>query len=133
MSVAESVGPGRLASRPTAGIDWASEMHAVSVVSCQGVELERFTVEHTAAGLRRLPGRLQRAGVSEVGIERPDGPVVDALLAAGLTVLVISPNRVRGLRSRYGSAGNKDDSFDAFVLADTVRTDRALIGRGCRR
>jgi hypothetical protein len=83
-------------------------MHAVSVVSYQGAELERFTVEHTAAGLRRLPGRLQRAGVTEVGIERPDGPVVDALLAAGLTVLVISPNRVRGLRSRYGSAGNKD-------------------------
>jgi hypothetical protein len=50
-------------------------------------------------------------------------------LAAGLTVLVISPNRVRGLRSRYGSAGNKDDWFDAFVLADTVRTDR----RGCGR
>jgi Transposase len=57
---------------------------------------------------------------------------VDALLAAGLTVLVISPNRVRGLRSRYGSAGNKDDWFDAFVLADTVladtvRTDRARL------
>ena len=100
MSVVESVGPGRPAGRPTAGIDWASEMHAVSVVSYQGAELERFTVEHTAAGLRRLPGRLQRAGVTEVGIERPDGPVVDALLAAGLTVLVIAPNRVGGLRSR---------------------------------
>jgi len=55
-------------------------MHAVSVVSYQGAELERFTVEHTTAGLRR-PGRLRRAGVVEVGIERPDGPVVDALLA----------------------------------------------------
>ena len=42
-------------------------------------------------------------------------------------MLVISPNRVRGLRSRYGSAGNKDDWFDAFVLADTVRTDRARL------
>jgi MarC family integral membrane protein len=36
----ESVDPGRPAARPTAGIDWASEMHAVSVVSCQGAELE---------------------------------------------------------------------------------------------
>jgi Transposase len=27
------------------------------------------------------------------------------------------------LRSRYGSAGNKDDRFDAYVLADTLRTD----------
>src|SRR5215207_4867029 len=120
MSVAEDVGPGRA----TAGVDWASEGHAVSVVGAGGVELERFTVEHTAAGLRRLLSGLRRAGVAEVGIERPDGPVVDALLTAGLTVLVIAPNQVRGLRSRYGSAGNKDDSFDAFVLADTVRTDR---------
>jgi len=27
------------------------------------------------------------------------------------------------LRGRYGSAGNKDDRFDAYVLADTLRTD----------
>jgi hypothetical protein len=53
MSVNPEPGPGRPASRPTAGIDWASEEHAVSVVGPQGVELERFTVEHTAAGLRR--------------------------------------------------------------------------------
>lgn len=127
MSVTENVGPSRPISRPTAGVDWASEEHAVSVVGPQGVEVERFTIDHTAAGLRRLITRLHRGGVEEVGIERPDGPVVDALLGAGLTVLVISPNQVRGLRSRYGSAGNKDDSFDAFVLADTVRTDRARL------
>ena len=128
MSVTENDDQGR--DRLTAGLDWASEDHAVSVVDGHGIERERFTVEHTAAGLRRLIGRLRRAGVVEVGIERPDGPVVDALLAAELTVLVIAPNRVRGLRSRYGSAGNKDDSFDAFVLADTVRTPT---GRGCSR
>jgi transposase len=40
---------------------------------------------------------------------------------------VISPNQVKNLRSRYGSAGNKDDRFDAFVLADTLRTDRARL------
>jgi transposase len=70
---------------------------------------------------------LARAGASEVAIERPDGPVVDALLDAGITVVVISPNQVKNLRGRYGSAGNKDDRFDAFVLADTLRTDRARL------
>jgi transposase len=40
---------------------------------------------------------------------------------------VISPNQVHNLRGRYGSAGNKDDRFDAFVLADTLRTDRARL------
>ena len=30
---------------------------------------------------------------------------------------------MKSLRARYGSAGNKDDRFDAFVLADALRTD----------
>jgi transposase len=53
--------------------------------------------------------------------------VIDTLLAAELTVVVISPNQVKNLRGRYGSAGNKDDRFDAYVLADTLRTDRARL------
>jgi transposase len=68
--------------------------------------------------------KLLADGVVEVGIERPDGPVVDALRAAGLVVYVIPPGQLKNLRSRYGSAGNKDDRFDAYVLADVVRTDR---------
>ncbi len=89
-----------------------------------GVALKRCTFKHTGAGLGALVKALQRADVDAVGIERPDGPVVDALLEAGLTVFVIAPNQLKNLRSRYGSAGNKDDRFDAYVLADTVRTDR---------
>src|SRR5699024_9177823 len=65
----------------------------------------------------------------EVAIERADGPVIDTLLEAELTVVVISPNQVKNLRGRYGSAGNKDDRFDAFVLADTLRTDRPRLRR----
>jgi hypothetical protein len=62
-----------------------------------------------------------------VAIERGDGQVVDTLLDAGLFVVVISPNQVHNLCGRYGSSGNKDDRFDAFVLADTLRTDRARL------
>src|SRR6185369_4227672 len=85
------------------------------------------TVEHSDAGLRALLKLLANHGVGEVAIERPDGPVIDALLGGGLIVVVISPNQVKNLRGRYGSAGNKDDRFDAFVLADTLRTDRARL------
>src|SRR3546814_20315369 len=81
-------------------------------------------VEHTAAGLKRLVRRLLAAGVNEVGIERGDGPVVEALLSAELIVLVIAPNQVKNLRSRYGSAGNKDDRDAPYRLADVIRTDR---------
>ncbi len=119
-----SVTPAPVAVRVCAGIDWAKDDHAVCVVGDQGEALDRFTVSHDAAGLKTLVRRLLTAGVSEVGIERPDGPVVEALLQADLTVLVIPPGQLKNLRSRYGSAGNKDDRFDAYVLADVVRTDR---------
>lgn len=111
----------------TGGLDWARDEHAVSVVDTRGREVLRHTIEHTAAGLAELIDVLAGAGCREVAIERPDGPVVDALLAAQMTVVVISPNQVKNLRGRYGSAGNKDDRFDAFVLADTLRTDRARL------
>jgi transposase len=111
----------------TAGIDWASTDHAVCVMDAAGGAVARFTVEHTAAGLAELVRRLRKAGASEAAIERGDGPVVDALLDAGLTVVVITPNQVKNLRSRYGAAGNKDDRFDAYVLADTLRSDRARL------
>lgn len=111
----------------TAGLDWARDDHAVSVVDDRGREVARCTITHTAGGLRKLVAFLGRHGAVEVAIERPDGPVVDTLLDSGLTVVVISPNQVKNLRGRYGSAGNKDDRFDAYVLADTLRTDRARL------
>ena len=97
----------------TCGIDWARDDHAVSVVDRSGRESQRWTVVHSEDGLRGLVRRLARIGVAEVAIERPDGPVVEALLGAGLTVVVISPNQLKNLCSRYGSAGDKDDRFDA--------------------
>jgi transposase len=111
----------------TCGIDWANDDHAVCVTDMAGKIVQRFTVAHSGEGLAGLVRRLRKAGVGEAAIERPDGQVVDTLLAAGLTVVVISPNQLKNLRGRYGSAGNKDDRFDAFVLADTLRTDRARL------
>jgi transposase len=124
---ARSTLPEEPAGGVTGGIDWARDDHAVSVVDARGREISRCTIEHSAAGLRGLVDVLARAGVQEAAIERPDGPAVDALLGAGITVVVISPNQVKNLRGRYGSAGNKDDRFDAYVLADTLRTDRARL------
>jgi transposase len=107
-----------------AGIDWAKDDYAVCVVDADGEPVQRVTLRYTKTGLRRLGELLERHQANAVGIERPDGPIVDALLAAGRTVYVIPPSQVTALRSRYGSAGNKDDRFDAYVLADTIRTDR---------
>jgi hypothetical protein len=123
--------PVRLADQPanglTCGIDWARDDHAVAVIDIDARPVYRGVIEHSAKGLQDLISVLRRTGVDEVAIERPDGPVVDALLEAGITVVVVHPNQVKNLRSRYGSAGNKDDRFDAFVLADTLRTDRGRL------
>jgi transposase len=105
-----------------AGVDWASVDHAVCVIDPAGTVLWRHTVSHSRSGLARLTGRLRELGVGRVGIERPDGPVVEALLDAGLRVAVVPPRQVKNLRSRYGRTG-KDDRFDAYVLADAMRTD----------
>jgi transposase len=106
-----------------AGIDWATRSHAVCVIDETGSVLERFEVEHDAAGLSSLARRLIAREVSGVAIERPDGPVVDALLGADLRVVVIASRHIKALRSRYGAAGNKDDRADAYILADVLRTD----------
>jgi transposase len=107
-----------------AGVDWAENSHVGCVVDGDGEIVERVTVGHDKAGIARLIALLSGHRVAGVGIERGDGPLVTALLAAGLPVFVIAPSQVKSLRGRYGSAGNKDDRFDAFVLADVVRTDR---------
>lgn len=106
-----------------AGVDWASRSHAICIVDERGEAIERFEVEHSEPGLRMLGRRLTKAGVTRVAIERPDGPVIEALFAAGLEVVVIASRHVKALRTRYGTAGNKDDRGDAFILADVLRTD----------
>lgn len=108
-------------ARRFAGIDWAKRTHAVCVVEGNGEVVTRFEVAHTDAGLRELARRLR--GVDGAAIERPDGPVVDALLDAGIAVTVVASRHVKALRTRHGLAGNKDDRSDAYVLADALRTD----------
>jgi transposase len=110
-----------------AGIDRATADHVACVVDLAGRVTDRFCAAHDKAGITGMITRLRKNKVTEVAIERGDGPLVDALLTAGLTVVVITSRQVKNLRSRYGAAGAKDDRFDAFVLADTLRTDRARL------
>ena len=110
-----------------AGIDWASADHAVCVVDMAGKVKDRFAAAHDRAGIAALIARLRQNQAGEVAIERGDGVLVDALAQSGLTVVVIGSRQVKNLRSRYGSSGAKDDRFDAFVLADTLRTDRSRL------
>jgi transposase len=115
---------------PSAGIDWASEAHEVCIGE-EGRVVERFSAAHEERGIAALAGKLAELGVTRVAIERPDGILVERLLAAGLEVLAIHPNQVKAARARFAVAHGKSDRFDAYVLAELARTDahrfRALV------
>jgi transposase len=119
-----------MAATRTAGIDWASEAHEICV-SEEGRVSERFSVEQDERGIVVLVDKLAKLGVCRVAIERPDGILVERLLAAGLEVLAIHPNQVKAARARFAVAHGKSDRFDAYVLAELARTDahrfRALV------
>lgn len=114
----------------TAGVDWASLAHEVCVVA-DGAVIDRGEVAHDERGIAALCERLVQLEVERVAIERPEGVLVERLLAAGLEVLAIHPNQLKAARARYAVAHGKSDRFDAFVLAELARTDthrfRALV------
>ena len=106
-----------------AGVDWASEEHAVCVVDEQGRIIEGRRYSHNEPGIRALCVRLVRLQVALVALERPDGLLIERLLDAGLTVVAVHPNQVKAMRPRFSVAGGKSDGFDSFVLAELARTD----------
>ena len=106
-----------------AGVDWASEEHAVCVVDEQGRIIEGRRYRHDERGIGALCSRLLKLAVELVSIERPDGLLIERLLDAGLRVIAVHPNQVAAMRPRFSVAGGKSDNFDAFVLAELARTD----------
>lgn len=80
------------------GLDWAAAVHAVCVMNTAGTVLTEFNIEHTADGIASLIGRLAKyrdPEVVQVGIERPNGRLVDLLLEAGHPVIPVSPNAIK--------------------------------------
>ena len=56
-------------------------------------------------------------------IEKPEGRIVDFLLDDGVVVYPINPKAVDRARDRFRMSGSKSDLFDAYVLAEFLRTD----------
>lgn len=106
------------------GIDWGSTEHAVCVIDQTGRMKTRFTVAHTAAGFTNLTRRLGKLGEPElmpIGIERPDGRLVDVLLEAGHPVVPVKPNAIKAWRDAEVLSGAKSDAADAQVIAEYLR------------
>ncbi len=106
------------------GVDWAAEVHAVCVLDGRGKVVTGFSVAHSAEGIAALIHRLARLGEAEeipVGIERPNGRLVDLLLEAGHPVVPVSPNAIKAWRDGEVLSGAKSDAGDAVVIAEYLR------------
>jgi transposase len=110
------------------GIDWAADAHEICVLDRDGRVVERREVPHTAAALQTLITVLLARGRDDpsrvaIGIEVPRGAVVELCVERGFAVYAINPKQVDRFRDRFTVAGAKDDSRDAHVIADSLRTD----------
>ena len=110
------------------GVDWASEIHHVRVVDSLGKRRGERVFAHGGAGLAEMAAFILTATGAQprtvhIAIEVPHGPVVETLLERGFNVYAINPKQLDRFRDRFSPAGAKDDSRDAAVLADALRTD----------
>jgi hypothetical protein len=106
----------------------ASENHRVRIADCYGKHLGERDFAHGGAGLAEMATWLMSTAGAEasaihVGIEVPHGPIVETLLERGFNLYAINPKQLDRFGDRFSPAGAKDDSRDAEVLADALRTD----------
>jgi hypothetical protein len=116
------------------GIDWAAEKYDVCVLDASGKGIAKRVIKHSGTAIAELLDWLQEiaggnpAAVA-VAIETPRGAMVEGLVERGFGVFAINPKQLDRFRDRYTVAGAKDDSRDAFVLGDSLRTDQACFHR----
>jgi len=111
------------------GVDWGDRLHQVYVGDDAGKKVREMKVPETVEGLAEIGRWLdeQRAEGFELwaAIEKPAGRIVDFLLDHGVEVYPVNPKAVDRVRDRYRMSGSKSDAFDAYVLAEFVRTDQS--------
>jgi transposase len=111
------------------GIDWSQDKHDVAFMNAAGAIIARLTIPHQPAGFRELETTRQQLGVAAaeclVGLETAHNLLLDYLWDHGYQqIYVIPPLVVKSSRGRYGHSTARDDTLDAQLLADLLRTDR---------
>jgi transposase len=116
------------------GIDWATEEHQICGVDGNGNKVFEWKVAHAGEAISEFADRLigKAGGAVEqvaVAIETPRGAIVEALIDRGIAAFSINPKQADRFRDRHRVSGAKSDALDAFVLADSLRTDMPLYRR----
>ncbi len=109
------------------GVDWADEFHQVWVSDTEGKKVAEITIEQSVKGLSEFGRWLHERKAEGIelwaSIEKPHGRIVDFLLDHGVVVYPVNPKALDRARDRFRMSQSKSDSFDAYVLAEFLRTD----------
>lgn len=109
------------------GVDWADEFHQVWVSDPEGKKVAEMKVEQSPKGMSEFGRWLHERQGEDIklwaAIEKPHGRIVDFLLDHGVVVYPVNPKALDRVRDRYRMSQSKSDSFDAYVLAEFLRTD----------
>ena len=111
------------------GIDWSDKHHDLCILGDDGNKLESLRIGHSPEGFERAHEHIvKHAGTDQVriAIETKDSLLVDFLLELGYTLYFLNPKQTDRFRDRHRMSRSKSDSFDAYVLADALRTDSNL-------
>src|SRR5438445_11261978 len=102
------------------GVDWADAEHAVWVEDEAGTKVLSRTVPHTVDGFAEFGRWLDERRAAErelwAAIEKPEGRIVDFLLAHGVVGFAIHPKPVHRARGRFRMRRARGDPFDARAL-----------------
>ena len=111
------------------GLDWGDRLHPVHVGDEEGKKVKEMKVQESPEGLAEIGRWLDERKAEGIelwaAIEKPAGRIVDFLLDHGVEVYPVNPKAVDRVRDRYRMSGSKSDAFDAYVLAQFLRTDHA--------
>lgn len=116
------------------GIDWATEAHQVCILDSHGSTLKEQSIAHNGTAISQFVTSLTSLTEGDparvaLAIEIPRGALVETFLDRGFAVFSINPKQLDRFRDRHTVAGAKDDRRDAYVLADSLRTDRHCFRR----
>ena len=109
------------------GHDWAEDHHDVFIEDDTGRKLGGGRLLDGVDGVARfhelVAGHADDPADVVVASETDRGLFVNALVAAGYTVLAVNPMSTSRYRERFSTSGAKSDPGDAKVLAELARTD----------
>lgn len=110
------------------GIDWGEKHHHVHILNAHGATVAQFMIPHSLAGVEAFEQQRTKLGLPPtdcaIALETAYNLLVDFCWDHQYPLYVIAPHITHSRRASYRASRAHDDTSDAFLLADLLRTDR---------